>query len=428
MPTIHELATQGQSIGAIARTLDLSRNTVRKYLRGAPDAEPRRKRDTKLESFKTQIQQWVEQDHLYNCVTMLERLRPLGYTGGITQLKDFVHPLRPRSATRRPVQRYETKPGEQMQFDWGEFRYEEGGVEHKLFGFVAILSYSRMRFVTFAKRTDTPTLIRCLMAAFEYFGGVPRAVLTDRMKSVLLEMEDGRPTWNPLFADFVASLGVAPRVCKPYVPQTKGKVERSVGVVKAAFWPGVRFSDLDDLNRQALAWCDRLNRRPHATTHQPPVTRWAEEYLSPLPGEWAWERFGTEERKVSWEGYLSYDGVLYGLPNRPGEPPLAGARVQVRERSGSGQLVVWYQGQHVVTLAKRSRSREIVPHPDQFRSVPSAAAARRVAAPVGHLTPAPDVAARPLAEYDRLCGTLNQLNRLDRHNGRSHRDSVEMPA
>src|SRR5690348_14769871 len=179
--TIHELATQGQSIGAIARTLDLSRNTVRKYLRGAPDAEPRRKRDTKLESFKTQIQQWVEQDHLYNCVTMLERLRPLGYTGGITQLKDFVHPLRPRSATRRPVQRYETKPGEQMQFDWGEFRYEEGGVEHKLFGFVAILSYSRMRFVTFAKRTDTPTLIRCLMAAFEYFGGVPRAVLTDRM-------------------------------------------------------------------------------------------------------------------------------------------------------------------------------------------------------------------------------------------------------
>jgi transposase len=409
--TIHELATQGQSIGAIARTLGLSRNTVRKYLRGAPDAEPRRKQETKLEPFKAQIRQWVEGDHLYNCVTMLERLRPLGYAGGISQLKAFVHPLRPRSVARRPVRRYETKPGEQLQFDWGEFHYEAEGVEHKVFGFVAILSYSRMRFVTFTKRADAPTLIRCLMAAFEYFGGVPRAVLTDRMKSVLLEMEDRTPKWHPLFADFVASLGVAPRVCKPYVPQTKGKVERSIGVVKSAFWPGVRFTDLDDVNRQARAWCDRLNRRPHGTTHQPPVERWTEESLVPLPGDWAWERFGAEERKVSWEGYLSYDGVLYGLPS---EPPLAGTHVQVRERAG--QLSVWHQGQRVVVLAKRTRSREIVPHPDQFRTVPSAATARRIAAPLGHLTPAPDVAQRPLAEYDRLCGIP------------AGADSVEVPA
>jgi transposase len=402
VPIIHELAIQGQSIGAIARRLALSRNTVRKYLRGAPDAEPRRQRATKLEPFMAQIQQWVEDDHLDNCVTMLERLKPLGYTGGITQVKAFVHPLRPRSVTRRPVRRYETAPGEQLQFDWGEFRYEEAGVEHKVFGFVAILSYSRLRFVTFTKRTDAPTLIRSLMATFEYCGGLPRAVLTDRMKSVLLEMEDRTPKWHPLFADFVASLGIAPRVCKPDVPQTKGKVERRVGVVKSAFWPGVRFVDLDDLNRQARAWCDRLNQRPHGTTHQPPVERWVQEPLAPLPGEWAWERFGVEERKVSWEGYFSYDGVLYGLPS---EPPLAGAHVQVRERGG--QLTVWPQGQPIVTLAKHGRSRALVPHPDQFRTVPSAAAARRIAAPLGHLIPTPDVASRPLAEYDRLCGVLS---------------------
>jgi transposase len=167
VPIIHELAIQGQSIGAIARRLALSRNTVRKYLRGAPDAEPRRQRATKLEPFMAQIQQWVEDDHLDNCVTMLERLKPLGYTGGITQVKAFVHPLRPRSVTRRPVRRYETAPGEQLQFDWGEFRYEEAGVEHKVFGFVAILSYSRLRFVTFTKRADAPTLIRSLMATCE---------------------------------------------------------------------------------------------------------------------------------------------------------------------------------------------------------------------------------------------------------------------
>lgn len=401
--TIHELATQGQSVSEIARMLNLSRNTVRKYLRGAPDAEPRRKRETKLAPFAAQVRQWVADDHLYNCVTMLERLRAQGYRGGISQLKAFVHPLRPRSTTRHPVQRYETKPGEQMQFDWAEFHYEEGGSERKLFGFVAVLSYSRMRFVTFVKRADTPTLIRCLMTAFEYFGGVPRTVLTDRMKSVLIEMEAGVPRWNPAFADFVASLGIAPRVCKPYVPQTKGKVERSVGVVKSAFWPGVHFADIEDLNRQGLAWCDRLNQRPHGTTHQRPVDRWTEEQLTPLPRDWAWERFGVEARTVSWEGYISYDGVLYGLPS---EPPMAGAQVQVRERQG--QLAIWFQGQCVVTLLKRPHSRELVPHPDQFRTVAPAAVARRRTVPLGHLSAPPDVAQRPLAEYDQLCGVLPQ--------------------
>jgi transposase len=171
--------------------------------------------------------------------------------------------------------RYETKPGEQMQYDWGEVHYEQKGKDHKLYGFTAVLGYSRMRFVTFVKRCDTPTMIRCMMAAFEYFGGLPKAALTDRMKSVFLEMEDDVPKWNPIFADFMACLGVAPRVCKPYKPQTKGKVERSVGVIKNGFWPGVRKTLIDDLNRQATRWCDRLNRDPSIRMSAPPVkSRW----------------------------------------------------------------------------------------------------------------------------------------------------------
>ncbi len=395
--TIQELALQGKSMSEIARTLNVTRTTVRKYRDGAPPPKPRKPRPTKLDPFKAQIRRWVQEDHLFNCVTMLERLKTMGYTGGISQLKAFVHPL--RSSGRRAVRRYETKPGEQMQFDWGEFVYEEGGVPRKLYGFTAILSYSRMRFVTFVKRADTPTMIRCLMEAFEFFGGLPGAVLTDRMKSVLLAMEDGQPRWNPLFADFVVSLGIAPRVCKPYTPQTKGKVERSIGVVKSAFWPGVRFTDLDDLNRQARSWCHQLNGRVHATTHQRPLERWPEESLREFPPGWAWERFAVEERRVSWEGYVSYDGVLYGLPSLP---PLAGKVVQVGDRHG--QLIIWSEGQVVLQVAKRTRSRELAPHPDQFRTVLPAAAVHRAATPLGHHIAAPLVAQRPLAEYDRLCG------------------------
>lgn len=397
--TIHELSAQGKSIRAIARKLGIARNTVRRYLRGKPEAVPRPKRSSVLDPYKAQIQRWMQEDHLYNCEAMLERLREQGYTGSGTILRDYVHPFRPRNIGHQPVMRYETKPGEQMQYDWGEVHYEHNGQARKLYGFTAVLGYSRMRFITFVKRCDTPTMIRCMMEAFEYFGGVPKAALTDRMKSVFLEMQDEVPKWNPLFADFMASLGVAPRVCKPFKPQTKGKVERTVGIIKNGFWPGVRFTDIDDLNEQAKRYCDRLNQKVHRTTRRVPIDLWVEEQLAPLPTDYQWERFGAEERRVSWDGFISYDGVLYGLP---AQPPVAGALVLVRERQRS--LRVYHQGQLMATLAKQPRSQEIVFHPEQFAGVAPAPSLRRTDKALGHQIEAPRVAVRPLSEYDQLFG------------------------
>ena len=397
--TIHELQTQGKSIREIARMLGIARNTVRRYLRGKPEAVPHPKRGSVLDAYKAQMCLWIQEDHLYNCETMLPRLQAQGYTGSLSTLRAFVHGLRPPKAGHYPVLRYETKPGEQMQYDWGEFHYEKGGKEHKLYGFAAVLSFSRMRFITFVKRCDTPTMLRCMLEAFEYFGGLPKAALTDRMKSVFLDMQDKTPRWNPVFSDFMATLGVAPRVCKAYTPQTKGKIERSVGIIKYGFWPGVHFTDIDDLNAQALAWCDRLNQRVHRTTRKVPLDLWVEENLAPLPMEEVWERFGTEERRVSWDGFIAYDGVLYGLPS---EPQVAGAVVRVRERNH--QLLVFSGGQRIATLTKRPQSQEIVYHPDQFRTVEPVSARRAAAKPLGHQVPPPQVERRPLSEYDRLFG------------------------
>jgi transposase len=116
-----------------------------------------------------------------------------------------------------------------------------------------------MRFVVFTKRCDVATLIQCIMLSCEYFGGLPRTMLTDRMKTVLLQMDGSTPVWNELFADFVAAIGVAPRVCRAYTPQTKGKVERSIGIIKTSFWPGVCFTDLDHLNATYNAAFARLS-------------------------------------------------------------------------------------------------------------------------------------------------------------------------
>jgi len=395
--TIHDLAAQGKSIQSIAQSLKISRTTVRKYLRN-PSAvipKPRPPRPSKLDPFKEQIRKWVVEDHCTNCELILVRLQEKGYTGGISILKEFVKPLRADAAGHVPVKRYETKPGEQVQFDWGEVNYEENNILHKFYVFTAVLGYSRMRFVTFVKRCDTPTLIRCLMQAFEYFGGLPKVALTDRMKSVLLEMENNTPRWNPRFADFMVSIGVTIRVCKSYTPQTKGKVERTVSYVKSGFWPGVTFTDLDDLNRQAFAWCERINSRVHRTTHVRPIERLLEEPLAALPQAFAWERFGMEERKVSWDGYISYDGVLYGLP---AEAALAGRLIHVREHKG--ELSIWSETRCVFTIAKRPRSQETISHPDQWKGVPSVSAARVPSTPLGHLEAAPEVASRPLGDYD----------------------------
>ena len=401
--TIQELATQGKSIQQIAITLGIARNTVRKYLRH-PELvampHPRPNRRSKLDPFKEQVKQWMQEDHCYNCEVLFVRLLELGYTGSLSTLKVFVHPLRPPAGGHSPIVRYETKPGEQVQFDWGEFKYDRDGQFHKLYGFSAILCYSRMRFVTFVKRCDTATMIRCLMEAFEYFGGLPKAALTDRMKSVLLEELEGNvPRWNPVFADFMASIGVAPRVCKARTPQTKGKVERTVGFIKQSFWGGVSFTDVDDLNRQAHIWCERINMRVHRTTHERPRERREQEPLTSLPAAFAWERFATQERKVSWDGYVSYDGVLYGVPS---DPPVSGSVVQVRE--WHGVLKIWSQGQLLAELAKRPHSQTIVTHPDQFRNVAPAASRRTQLTPLGHQRSAPQVLTRSLSEYDQICG------------------------
>src|SRR5437763_10149400 len=128
---------------------------------------------------------------------------------------------------------------------------------------------------------------------------------------------------------------------------------------------------MDELNRQAHIWCERINSRVHRTTHERPRERREQEPLAPLPEAFAWERFATEERKVSWDGYLSYDGVLYGLPS---EPPVAGTVVQVRERHGI--LSVCSQAHLLAVLATRPLSQVTATHTDQLRTAAPAASLR----------------------------------------------------
>jgi len=362
---LHELEAKGKSIRAISRETGLSRNTVRKYLRaaGIPERKPHPQRGSKLDPYKDIIQEMINSG-IFNCEVIYERIRDEGYTGGRTILRDYVRPFRPRKQVLA-VPRYETGPGRQAQVDWGEYTYidEVTGEAHKLYVFVMILSYSRAIYVEFTKRCNVRTFIRCLIHGFEYFGGVTDIVLTDRMKTVILGTDENRqPIWNAVLKDFAVTLGFIPRVCRAHRPQTKGKVESGVGFVKNNFLPGRRFADYGDLNRQAVEWCDKKNRRIHGTTGVRPVERLKEENLKPLPTPDIYQKFIDEERQVYKDGLLSFDGVMYGIPWK-----YSGRKVIVREKDG--KIGIFCDGKVIAVHEKRYRSKDTVFLKNQYKGL-----------------------------------------------------------
>ena len=241
---------------------------MRKYVRSqeVPKATPRAKRGSKLDAYKEYIDVRLSEG-LENCVVLLREIRELGYDGGYSTLKNYVHPRR-RPRQPKATMRFETGPGEQAQVDWGVVSYEgEDGRRHRMWVFVMVLGFSRAIYVEFVRRADVVTFIRCHLNAFDYFGGVPRLCLYDNAKVVVIERDDGGDhEWNSRMLDFARRVGFELRLCKPYRAQTKGKVESGVKYVKGNFWPSVRFGDDADLNRQALAWCGEIaNERVHGT-------------------------------------------------------------------------------------------------------------------------------------------------------------------
>lgn len=180
------------------------------------------------------------------------------------------------------VRGFETLPGKQAQMDWGITHYIDDDVSvHKAPTFVMVLAKSRVRYVEFTKRCDYYSLVRCMVHAFVYLGGVPEVVLTDNMKTVNDGRKAGRPLWNSKFEDFVADMCFIPKVCRVRRPQTKGKVERLVQYVKNNFLPVRPFHDLDDLNQQASDWCNDVNCKVHGTTRRIPLEDLKQEQSGP---------------------------------------------------------------------------------------------------------------------------------------------------
>lgn len=290
---VRVLSRQGQSVRSIAKELGCSRNTVRRYLRsaGAPRYGPRAPRPCKLDAYKPYLLERIEQarPRWIPATVLLREIAERGYTGGISQLKAYLAPLkRPKP---EPLVRFETDPGVQMQAD---FTFVRRGRD-PLLALVATLGYSRATYVEFTTAEDTTTLCRALRAAFDYFGGVPSEVLFDNAKSIVIERDAygaGAHRWNRELLELAEDCGFTPRVCRPYRAKTKGKVERFNGYLKGSFLvplaASLKASGLtltaDLANLHVRRWLDEIaNQRVHGTTEAVPAIRLAEECAVMLP-------------------------------------------------------------------------------------------------------------------------------------------------
>ena len=238
----------GQSMRAIARELGVSRWYVKRVIgahqaardvdSGTPPIANLPKvttgRSSKVDPFESRIVQLLERYPKMTATRIFEELKPLGYEGSYTILRERVKQLRPQP-TKPLVVRFETVPGAQAQMDWAVYDIDftqEGRRRVNLFSYV--LGYSRRQYVCFTERQDFDATIRQHIQAFEHLQGVAATCLYDNMKVVVTRWEDEQPIYNTRFLAFATHYGYRPWACRPRRPETKGKVERPFHYVETS--------------------------------------------------------------------------------------------------------------------------------------------------------------------------------------------------
>ena len=322
---IQHLNRQGLKKVRIARRLGIDRKTVAKYLKH-PEGPLFAKREgtSILDPYKAYLESRIKAypdltaARLYREIQGEDpqgNLPPSPYEGSERTVRRYVSQLRPRSKrTHRPI---ETLPGEEAQVDWGHAGHLiVDGVRKPLYVFSMVLSYSRIRYVRLTTSQDMLTFLDCHQRSLQYMGGVPERILYDNCKTVVSDRVGSVIAFNRDLLRFATRYRFKQEACWVSDPESKDKVENSIGYVKRDFIYARDMTDLETLNQQALAWCDQVaNERRHGTIHEIPSARLSEERKAlislpdhPLPV------FIEAERWVRKDGTFSLETNQYSVP------------------------------------------------------------------------------------------------------------------
>ena len=282
----------GLSIRSIARELDISRNTVRKYLRmdevAIGEQQANRTRRKQLDDYRDYIVTLLGRFPGLSAVKVLRKLKERHPELGVSDrsARRYIKALKETVSLRqkRYYEPVESPPGVQCQVDGGELRGLSVGGEATTVHFVVfVLSYSRLMYVGLSPRPiDTATFIRLHDAAFRYFGGRPEECVYDQTKLVVLHEQYRELDPNPAFAAYATAAGFRIYACEGYDPEGKGKgkVEAGVKYVKGNALAGEVFDDRDHLEVHVRQWLDGVaNVRQHGTTGEAPRVRFERDEL-----------------------------------------------------------------------------------------------------------------------------------------------------
>jgi len=244
-----------------------------------------------------------------------------GYDGGEDHFRSMIARYRPQfMGSREAYLRLRTLPGEQAQVDWGSFGWiVMGKAKRPLMAFVMVLSYSRKLFVRFYSNAQMANFLRGHVAGFKLFGGIPRVILYDNLKSAVLEREGDAIRFNPELLSFAGYYRFEPRPVAPARGNEKGRVERSIRYIRDNFFAGREYQSLEDLNKQAEHWCESIADERRCPEDRERLIRevFLEEQskLLALPND----DYPTDERilvKIGKTPYARYDLNDYSVPHK----------------------------------------------------------------------------------------------------------------
>lgn len=320
------------SIQRIADYLGLNFRTVKKYLEMEEDEfnnylESIGGRPFKLASYKQFIFEYLDEYPDTPAAVLHDKLKERFSTFPEVAPKtvyNYVQRVRSEfniSKVTRSERQYSAVPdldmGEQAQVDFGEkrLRTSKGGWQ-KVYFFIMLLCHSRYKFVIFRDTSfNSQSAIESHEMAFEFFRGIPREIVYDQ-DAVFIHRENlGDYILADIFDRYRLSRPFKIYFCRPGDPESKGKVENVVKYVKQNFLYNRIYSNLDNLNQEALAWMNRTgNMMKHNTTCKVPYSLWCEEQKYLLPWQPLFIAPKDKGHKVIKTNVIKYRGNTYCLP------------------------------------------------------------------------------------------------------------------
>jgi transposase len=275
------------TIGTISRQLRVHHDVVRRVLAQAGLPRIGAQRQSPIDPYLPFIRQTLEAFPSLTASRLYGMAHERGYPGRPDHFRHLIACYRPRPKAEAYL-RLLTLPGEEGQVDWAHFGHLQiGRARRPLMAFVMVLSHSRQIFLRFFPDARMENFLRGHVGAFTAWGGAPRVLLYDNLKSAVLERRGDAIRFHPTLLGFAGHYRYEPRPVAIARGNEKGRVERAIRYVREAFFAARKFVDLDDLNAQAEAWCLGLaaDRRCPGDTGRTVREVFAEEKarLLPLP-------------------------------------------------------------------------------------------------------------------------------------------------